>query len=723
MLGTVRRLPGSFFIIASLAIIIGSAIACGGGGGGGDDPPPVTVPTIVSTTPADGADQISTSTSVTIEFSEDMNQASVEAAITVLEDAAPVVPVFNWITGNQLELQLTLAESTNYDITVGTGAQDAEGTALASSATFSFTTGDTPTLTFNSPAASATDVSTAATVSMTFSESMDTSNVEDNLSVSGYLGTVNFAWSGSDTNLVLSFIPVLPDDTTITVTVFTIAQDAEGTPLGTNYSLTFSTGPSIATGAISGTISDDPDSPYDDVIENTIVALFTENVFSETSTNDSEPIGVADVDSLGAYHFSFLEDETYWLIALQDTNGDGTINELQMGDALGVYSSPDVMDSVAVSGATVSGIDFDLYDPEAIAGELFYAGAWTGELGTLENDLVMFAFTGDFAFTGEMYLTNNPDFIGTSADPEINYFNDSGTNWIYFLNPFFEPDLSVSGSLDGSVVPASRDYIPAGSYKVLATVEIPGGDEAIGFAESSASIAGTGDDAVGTDIVLYDTTTVSGRVELVTSTGDGGSSYYEDAAVSILGWPLMEVPSNASKVGTGGFVFGNAPLGPMVALHGEPGASEAADYLAFNSQYKILDPLEDNTDYNISIVSKTVAEQFASLCGVTINYNLATVGGNANYNDGGDGAAIVGAEILISSGNDVHYLSSDFSSCSTAGPTDNVDEGPQFFIFNVPIPADNTATIAASDSTYPVGSISIPLAAGELTFADLYNDD
>ena len=159
MFGNMRRLPRSFFIVAGLAILIGSAVACGGGGSGGDDPPPVTVPTVVSTTPADGADQITASTSVTIEFSEDMDQASVEGAITVLEDAAPVVPVFNWITGNQLELQLTLAESTDYQVTVGTGAQDAEGTALASNATFSFTTGDTPTLTFNNPTAAATDVS------------------------------------------------------------------------------------------------------------------------------------------------------------------------------------------------------------------------------------------------------------------------------------------------------------------------------------------------------------------------------------------------------------------------------------------------------------------------------------------------------------------------------------------------------------------------------------
>ena len=211
--------------------------------------------------------------------------------------------------------------------------------------------------------------------------------MEDNLSVSGYMSTVNYSWSGINTNLVLSFTPDLPDDTTITVTVFTIAQDAEGTPLGTNYSLTFSTGSTIATGAISGTISDDPDSPYDDVIENTIVALFTENIFSETSSGDSEPIGVADVDSLGAYHFSFLEDETYWLIALQDTNGDGTIDELQMGDAIGAYQSPDVMDSINITGSAVSSVDFDLYDPEAITGDLSYAGAWTGEVSNLQSDL------------------------------------------------------------------------------------------------------------------------------------------------------------------------------------------------------------------------------------------------------------------------------------------------------------------------------------------------
>jgi hypothetical protein len=535
---------------------------------------------------------------------------------------------------------------------------------------------------------------------------------------------VNYSWSGLDTNLVLSFTPELPDDTTITVTVFTIAEDAEGTPLGSNYSLTFSTGSSIATGAISGTISDDPDSPYDDVIENTIVALFTENVFSETSTSDAEPINVVDVESSGAYHFSFLEDETYWLIALQDTNGDGTIDELQMGDAIGAYPNTSAMDSVTITGSAVSNVDFELYDPEAITGELAYAGAWTGELQTLESELTLYAFVGDFAISGEMYMTNDSGAIGTSADPEVNYYDGDSMTWIYFLNPFFEPDLSVSGTLfPETIAPESRSYIPSGNYKVLAMANLPGGGDAFGFAENSASIAATGDDAVGIDIVLYDTLNISGRVELITSLGDGGNSYYEDADVSLVGWPLFEVTSDSSKMGTGSFDYPDAPIGPMVALHGEPGASEAADYLAYNSQYAILNTWDDNSDYNISLVSKTVAEQFATLCGVTIDYNLATVGGNASYDaGGGDDGSTIGAEILFSASSTVHYLDSTFSSCSTSATTASVD-GPQFFVFNVPITADNTATIAASDTSYPVGSVTVPLRAGELTIVDLFNDD
>ena len=330
----------------------------------------------------------------------------------------------------------------------------------------------------------------------------------------------------------------------------------------------------------------------------------------------------------------------------------------------------------------------------------------------------MFAFTGDFAFSGEMYLTNDSDTIGTSADPEVNDYDSDSMAWIYFLNPFFEPDLSVSGSYsDGSITTVSRDYIPAGSYNVMAIANLPGGGDGIGFAEDVASIAGTGDDAVGIDLVLYDTLDILGRVELIETMDI--SSYYDDAAVSLLGWPLFEVPSNDSKMGTGVFVYNDAPIGPMVAVHAEPGASEAGDYLPYNSQYEIYSPFDDNSDFNIPIVSKTVAEYFASICGVTIDYNLATVGGNAMYDAGADDASTVGAEILFSEASTVYYLDSTLSTCSHTATTESID-GPQFFIFNVPITVDNTATIAASDSTWPVDSVTIPLRSGELTFVDLY---
>lgn len=112
----------------------------GDGGGGGSD---TTPPTVVSTVPADGATEIALNSNISIEFSEAMDTAATEAAIS----ANPAITCdFSW---NDAKTLLTcnpngnLTASETYTVTLGTGAKDAAGNALASELNFSFTTGAT----------------------------------------------------------------------------------------------------------------------------------------------------------------------------------------------------------------------------------------------------------------------------------------------------------------------------------------------------------------------------------------------------------------------------------------------------------------------------------------------------------------------------------------------------------------------------------------------------
>lgn len=143
--GRVRGTRG--FALALFAVVL--LAGCGGGGGGSDGgtPPPGggtgTPPTLTATVPADGATNVVRNVAIALTFSEAMETAATEGAVT----AMPAAPgTFAWSAGNTV-LTLTpdanLAASTAYTVTVGTAARDAEGDAPAAALSFAFTTGST----------------------------------------------------------------------------------------------------------------------------------------------------------------------------------------------------------------------------------------------------------------------------------------------------------------------------------------------------------------------------------------------------------------------------------------------------------------------------------------------------------------------------------------------------------------------------------------------------
>jgi hypothetical protein len=105
-------------------------------------------PTISSVSPADGATMVSTSTSVTVSFSEPMDRTSAQAAFSLrrTSDGAAVSGAFSW-SGNTMTFKpsTALAQGTGYTVRVGTGAVDAAGNKLIAEHASSFTTGTTVT--------------------------------------------------------------------------------------------------------------------------------------------------------------------------------------------------------------------------------------------------------------------------------------------------------------------------------------------------------------------------------------------------------------------------------------------------------------------------------------------------------------------------------------------------------------------------------------------------
>lgn len=127
----------STILLASALLLVA---ACGGETPTG--PPGGIAPTVLSTVPANSASGVVRNAHVTATFSEAMTSASLNATTFTLRNGATVIAAAVTYTGTTATLIPTSALSSNtvFTATISTGAEDAAGTALAATKTWTFTT-------------------------------------------------------------------------------------------------------------------------------------------------------------------------------------------------------------------------------------------------------------------------------------------------------------------------------------------------------------------------------------------------------------------------------------------------------------------------------------------------------------------------------------------------------------------------------------------------------
>lgn len=585
-----------------------------------------------------------------------------------------------------------------------------------------------PQVTGTVPTNGTVNVDPGDNVEITFSKPMDRESVEDEFIVfgltPGHGDTINFTWNSASTVLSAQFIPDLANTQTYTVTIGPDAQDQESPPnkLGTPVTFSFSTGPVLAQGTISGTVVSDPDSTHDNNMSETLVALFASDIFDTTVSENDPLIIVPVINSTGSsadYIFNNLPVGTYYVAAVQNSNGDSEVN-LELGDSIGVYQDItqyfSVNRNITAGTPDVTGVDIPLRDPEVIGGTLNYSGAWTGDASS--RTVTAYAFTGDSFVGGTLQLD------GSNANLEQAYFEPGQATpmWYYWLNPFLDSTISAQ---------SVKTRITPGDYQTIAQIDIPRGSwgssrGALGFASTKSNIADTGDDDISSSMVVVDTIILSGTINKVIDTSSG-TSYYGSAAVSLLNWPLLEAISNGSwgsTTMTGFFSYDGAPLTLEGALHVEPGAADAGTLLATNSKFDVLTTANANSpdDFEIPLVHKNVVAQFASIFNIAINPNMAQVAGFVR--DHGPEKDVPGFTVSITNGSNMpspRYLNS--AGNGSASATSCVTGGPQFFFFNVnpadapDLPFSDTVSVNAVMGGTSLNEY-IPLGAGELTILE-----
>ena len=203
--------------------------------------PDTTPPKILSTKPSNGETDVETNTMISITFSEAMNLASVDEALTI----NPSINYTHSWNGNIITIQTekNLDYKTNITITVGTKAKDLAGNFLKEDFIFYFITEDEgdiigPKIISTLPANGDFDVKVDTEISITFSEQMDHTSVEDAITTSPSIMYTS-SWKGNifqlQPNKNLSYM------INYTITVKTQAMDIAGNRMTEKYRFSFIT--------------------------------------------------------------------------------------------------------------------------------------------------------------------------------------------------------------------------------------------------------------------------------------------------------------------------------------------------------------------------------------------------------------------------------------------------------------------------------------------------
>ncbi len=217
----------------------------------------VSIPGVVSVTPAQGATSVALDATISATFNQPMSAASINTttftvagpggvalAGTVTLDSTGTIATFVPTGG-------TLAYGTTYTATITRGASTPGGSGLIGPYVWSFSTigavaPGVPTVVSITPVPGLANVATSATISATFSEAMSTA------SISGTTFTVaapgNNAVTGTvalnSAGTVATFVPTggtLAYNTTYTATITTGAKSTTNVPLAANYVWSFTT--------------------------------------------------------------------------------------------------------------------------------------------------------------------------------------------------------------------------------------------------------------------------------------------------------------------------------------------------------------------------------------------------------------------------------------------------------------------------------------------------
>ncbi|MGC2232124.1 MAG: Ig-like domain-containing protein, partial [Candidatus Acidiferrum sp.] len=266
-------------------------------------------PSVTSTVPASGANDVPLNQKVSATFSGHMTASTITATgtftLAVAGGGAAVPGTVTYDAASDTAIfapTAALAINTPYTATITTAAQSAQGNALPANYAWTFSTG--PQLNASAPFVISTDPASAAInvplnqrITATFNTPMDPSTISATgtftVAVAGggaaVTGTVAYAGSTAvftpTSNLIAS--------TTYTATITTAAKDLTGDPMAANFTWNFATGLTANLVAPTITLTVPASAATAVPIDQTISATFSTAMDPTTITNATFTVAVA----------------------------------------------------------------------------------------------------------------------------------------------------------------------------------------------------------------------------------------------------------------------------------------------------------------------------------------------------------------------------------------------------------------------------------------------
>lgn len=254
-----------------------------------DSEPDITLLTVVTTSPANGAANVSIHSVINATFSEEVDDSTITTDTFTVNDGTGNINgiVFYEDTTATFTPSNPLASSRIYTAKLTTGIKDLSGNALTADYTWSFTPDTTaPSVVFTSPANGDANVSLTRIINATFSEEMDAATIiADTFTVSDDTGDISGDISYS--NMTATFTPSsdLSSSTTYTAKITSGVKDIAGNAIASAYTWSFATVQGIASFTI---VSTNPANGDANVSLNSVItATFSEEMDASTITTDT----------------------------------------------------------------------------------------------------------------------------------------------------------------------------------------------------------------------------------------------------------------------------------------------------------------------------------------------------------------------------------------------------------------------------------------------------